>query len=109
MTHTYEILLALGILSPMIAFWVLVLFGPKMGKPGAGWFGVVMGMGVPLVVATYVLVSWWWGEDPASRAALEENAFRYQWAVLGSVPVTVGIKLDSLTVVTYFMVAVVAF
>ena len=109
MTHTYEILLALGILSPMIGFWVLVLFGPKLGKPGAGWLGVVMGMGIPLVLATYVLVNWWWGEDAASRALLEENALRLTWATLGTVPVTIGVKLDSLTVAMYFMVTFVAF
>ncbi len=106
--HTYEILLAAGILSPFISFWLLVFFGAKMGKPASGWFGVVLGMGVPLVCATIVLISWW-GEDPASRAQLSEHAYRVPWATLGTVPATVGIKLDSLTVAMYFMVAFVAF
>ena len=111
-SHTYEILLALGLLSPMVSFWLLVLFGSKLGKPGAGWFGVVLGMGVPLVLSTIVLVGWW-GDDPATRASLTENAYRITWATLGDaehgVPITVGIKLDSLTVIMYFMVAFVAF
>ncbi len=107
-SHTYEILLALGLLAPMIAFWLLVFFGPRMGKPGAGWFTVALGMGVPLVLATIVLIGWC-NEDPASKAALTEGAFRFHWADLGAVPVTVGIKLDSLTVAMFFMVAIVSF
>ena len=107
-SHTYEILLALGILAPMVSFWLLVLFGPKMGKPASGWFGVVLGMGVPLLFATIVLVGWV-GEDPATKEALAANAYRIHWAPVGPIPVTVGIKLDSLTVAMYFMVAIVAF
>ena len=107
-SHTYEILLALGLLCPMASFWLLVFFGTRLGKPGAGWFAVLLGMGVPLVLSTIVLVGWC-GDDPATRTALAENAYRYHWAMFGDVPVTVGIKLDSLTVIMYFMVAFVAF
>ncbi|MCH7884253.1 MAG: NADH-quinone oxidoreductase subunit L [Planctomycetes bacterium] len=107
--HFYEILLALGVLSPMVSFWILVFAGPKLGKPTAGWTAVVLGMGVPLALATWVLISWWWGEDSVSRAALTENAFRFHWADIGSVPITLGVKLDSLTVAMYFMVTFVAF
>ena len=106
--HTYEILLALGILAPFISFWLLVFFGAKLGKPGSGWFAVVLGMGVSLVFATIVLIGWW-SEDPATRASLSENAYRFHWATIGTVPATVGVKLDSLTVIMYFMVTVVAF
>jgi NADH:ubiquinone oxidoreductase subunit 5 (subunit L)/multisubunit Na+/H+ antiporter MnhA subunit len=70
---------------------------------------VVLGMGVPLILSTIVLCGWWLGDDPATRAALTEGAYRYHWATLGSVDVTIGIKLDSLTVIMYFMVAFVAF
>ena len=89
--HTYEICLALGVLSPMIGFWLLVFFGPKMGKPASGWFTVVMGMGVPLALATYVLLGWW-GADDATRASLTEHAYRGTWAMLGDVPVNVGVS-----------------
>ncbi len=106
--HTYEILLALGVLSPFISFWLLVFIGPKLGKPLAGWFGVAFGMGVPLLLASYVLMCWL-GEDAASRAMLAEHAFRYHWANLGTVPILVGVKLDSLTIAMYFMVAFIAF
>jgi NADH-quinone oxidoreductase subunit L len=104
----YEILLALGVLSPLVSFWVLVFAGPRLGKPRAGWTAVVLGMGVPLLLATIVLVGWWF-ESPAERAALTANAVRLHWADLGSVPATIGVKLDSLTVAMYFMVAFVAF
>ena len=107
--HLYEILLAVGVLTPMISFWLLVLFGPKLGKPASGWFAVVLGMGVPLVLATIVLVGWWGAVHDGTSAQLTENAFRWHWATMGDVDITVGIKLDSLTVIMFFMVAFVAF
>ncbi|MBI4719598.1 MAG: NADH-quinone oxidoreductase subunit L [Planctomycetes bacterium] len=106
--HTYEIMLALGILSPMLSFWLLVFFGARLGKPASGWLAVVLGMGVPLALSTYVLVGWL-GADAATRASLTAGAFRYHWADIGSVPVNVGVKLDSLTVIMYFMVTFIAF
>ncbi len=107
--HTYEILLALGVLSPFVGFWLLVFFGPKLGKPTAGWIAVLLGMGVPMLLAGYVLFNWWYVEIPDARQLLTENAFRYHWAWLGSVPVTIGIKLDSLTIAMYAMVTFIAF
>jgi len=65
-------------------------------------------MGIPLLCATWVLLSWC-GADEATRASLTAEAFRYHWADLGNVPVIVGIKLDSLTVAMYFMVTFIAF
>jgi NADH:ubiquinone oxidoreductase subunit 5 (subunit L)/multisubunit Na+/H+ antiporter MnhA subunit len=92
-----------------VSFWALVFVGARMGKPRAGWFGVALGMGVSLVLATIVLIGWRFFEDDASRAALSANAVRWTWATLGDVPATIGVKLDSLTVAMYFMVAFVAF
>ena len=106
--HSYELALAAGVLSPLISFWVLVFFGPRLGKPLSGWFGVIMGMGVPLALATYVLLGWL-GLDAAARDQLTRNAFRWHWADLGDVAATVGVKLDSLTVAMYFMVTFIAF
>ena len=74
--HYYEILLAIGVVSPFVGFWTLVFFGPKLGKPLSGWFAVVVGMGVPLVMASMVLVGWL-GEDPASREYLTAHAVRF--------------------------------
>ncbi len=106
--HSFEIALVAGILSPLVSFWILVFFGPRLGKPAAGLVGVVLGMGVPLALATYVLFSWW-SADAAARAQLTADAFRYHWADLGGVHATIGVKLDSLTVAMYFMVTFVAF
>ncbi len=106
--HTYEICLALGVLSPMIGFWLLVFFGPRLGKPAAGWFALVTGMGVPLALATFVLLGWL-GTDDATRTSLTEHALRFHWATIGGVSVDVGVKLDSLTVAMFFMVTFIAF
>ncbi len=108
-SHTYEILLALGVLSPFVSFWILVFFGPRLGKPTAGWVGVALGMGVPLVLATVVLIGWRGEVASGNAAELTANAFRYEWAMLGTVPATVGVKLDSLTVGMFFMVTFIAF
>ena len=106
--HYYETLFAIGVLSPFVSFWLLVFFGPKLGKPTAGWVAVVLGMGVPLAVATIILVGWM-GEDPDSIRVLSANAVRLHWATIGTVAVDVGVKLDSLTVVMFFMVTFIAF
>ena len=108
-SHTYEILLALGVLAPFISFWVLVFFGPRIGKPAAGWFAVALGMGVPLICATWVLLGWLGALKNGEAAELTANAGRFTWAMLGNVPATLGVKLDSLTVGMFFMVAFVAF
>jgi len=108
MSHSYEIALVAGVLSPLVSFWILVFFGPRLGKPLSGWLGVALGMGVPLLLSTYVLFGWL-GLDLAARDQLTANAFRWHWADLGDVAVTVGVKLDSLTVAMYFMVTFIAF
>ncbi len=108
MSHKYEILLAVAVVLPFISFWALVFAGPKLGKPKAGWFAVVLGMGLPCVLATIVLIGWGLFETPETRAALTANAYRFDWAMLGSVPLTIGVKLDSLTVAMFFMVTFVA-
>ncbi|MCH8853354.1 MAG: NADH-quinone oxidoreductase subunit L, partial [Planctomycetes bacterium] len=108
-SHSYEILLALGVLSPFVSFWILVFFGPRLGKPAAGWVAVVLGMGIPLVLATYVLIGWLGEVQAGTAAELSANVARFEWARIGSVPVILAVKLDSLTVVMYFMVTFIAF
>ena len=107
--HNFEIALTLGVLSPLVSFWLLVFAGPRIGKPWAGWTAVVLGMGVPLVMATYVLVGWFGAMESGHTAELTANAVRLHWADIGDVAVTVGVKLDSLTVAMYFMVTFIAF
>lgn len=78
-SHTYELLLALGVLSPMVSFWLLVFFGPRLGKPAAGWLAVVLGMGVPLICASVVLYGWWFDADAVTRLQLTDGAWRGTW------------------------------
>ena len=75
--HWQEVLLAFGVLSPMISFWVLVFYGPKLGKPASGWFTVVMGMGIPLACATAVGYHWWFVAGDAARTALTEASLSH--------------------------------
>ncbi|MFH0980351.1 MAG: NADH-quinone oxidoreductase subunit L [Planctomycetota bacterium] len=122
---SYEIYLAIGVFVPLVTFALLVFFGYRLGKPLSGWVAVA-GMGVSLVLATITLARWM-GETPEQKAELTAHAARYTWADLGNVPttsglsagsdapapegvrITVGVKLDSLTVIMYFMVTFVGF
>ena len=103
----YEFALTLGVLIPLISFAILALFGHRIGKPRAGYVAVVA-IGLSCLLSAYTLIGWL-GESPASRAALAKAAYRYHWADFGSIPITVGVNLDSLTVIMYFMVTFVSF
>ena len=107
MSHTYEILLALGVVVPLISFAALVFWGSKIGKPVSSYVACAT-IGLSCVFATIVLIGWS-GEDPEQRAALTEGAFRYHWADFGTLPITLGVKLDSLTVIMFFMVTFISF
>ncbi|MFQ5491724.1 MAG: hypothetical protein ACE5GE_13480, partial [Phycisphaerae bacterium] len=100
----YEQLLVAGTLIPLVSFAFLVFFGHRLGKPASGWL-TVAAMASSCVLATLVLVGWQ-GMDPVQRAELTAAAATHQfyWADLGTVPVRVGVKLDSLTVIMFFMV-----
>ena len=52
---SYENYLLIGVLVPFISFWVLMLFGPRLGKPLAGWV-TVAAMGISCILATVTLV-----------------------------------------------------
>ncbi len=104
----YETCLALGVFVPLVTFALLVFFGYRLGKPWSGWVAVA-GMGVSLVLATITLVGWM-GEIKSGHAAeLTAHAARFHWIDLGDIPVDVGVKLDSLTVIMFFMVTFVSF
>ncbi|UCG15320.1 MAG: NADH-quinone oxidoreductase subunit L, partial [Phycisphaerales bacterium] len=104
--HAYEIMLAIGVAVPLVWFAVLVFFGHRMGKPASGWFAV-SGVGISCVLSIIVLVSWL-GLGSEERIALADGAARLTWAVLGDMDLTIGVKLDSLTVIMYFMVSFVS-
>lgn len=104
---SYESALALGVVIPLMSFAVLVFWGHRLGKPRASWIALA-GIGASCLLSIYVLTGWL-GETPDARAALTENAYRFDWGALGDIPITVGVKLDSLTVIMYFMVTFVSF
>jgi len=107
---SYEIYLAVGVFVPLIMFAILAFFGHRLGKPLSGWFAVA-GAGASLALAILTLVGWC-GESDAAKQALTAAAAsenQYLWANLGDVAAHVGVKLDSLTVIMYFMVTFVSF
>lgn len=102
-----ELCLALGVLIPLISFAFLAFWGPTLGKPKSSWVALAA-VGISCGLSTYVLLQWL-GMDDAARLAAEDGAFRYDWGRIGSIPITVGVKLDALTVIMYFMVTFIAF
>ncbi|HOA73173.1 MAG TPA: NADH-quinone oxidoreductase subunit L [Phycisphaerae bacterium] len=99
-----EIMLVAGVAIPLASFAFLALFGAKLGKPLAAWVATAA-IAASCVLATIVLVQWW-GMDAAARQAAQSPPFL--WAHLGTVPLLVGVNLDSLTVIMFFMVSFIA-
>jgi len=97
-----ETMLVLGVAAPLLSFLVLALFGSRIGKPWAGWVATA-GIAASCLLATIVLVKWR-GLEVAERPV----AAVFPWATLGSVPLTFGVNLDSLTVIMFFMVSFVS-
>jgi NADH-quinone oxidoreductase subunit L len=99
-----ELLLVTGVLIPLGSFVLLALFGSRLGKPLAGWVAVAA-IAASCALGTAALVQWQ-GMTPAARAAAHTGP--YSWAQLGSVPLTFGVNLDSLTLIMFFMVSFVS-
>jgi len=104
-----ELFLILGVLAPLVGFVLLALFGARLGKPLSGWVAVLF-MGVSCALAGVVLADWM-GMDPAARRVASDAALTHSWlwAHMGGVPVRLGVNLDSLTVIMFFMVTFVSF
>ncbi len=102
-------MLVWGVLCPLISFVILVFFGSRLGKPVSGYVACA-GMGISMVLALLVFGQWW-GMDGAERAAASVAALdhSFEWATLGTIPVTIGVNLDSLTVIMFLMVTFVSF
>ncbi len=99
-----ETLLVVGVLIPLASFVLLALFGSRLGKPLAGWVAV-LAIATSTVLATAALVQWH-GLSPEARLAARSAPI--VWAHLGSVPITFGVNLDSLTLIMFFMVSLVS-
>jgi len=104
--HTFEICLALGVVVPLISFVVLAFWGSKIGKPMASYVALAA-ITISCLLSTYVLIGWC-GLDVDERATLTADAERLPWATMGDIKIDVGVKLDSLTVIMFFMVSFVA-
>ncbi|GMU34747.1 MAG: NADH-quinone oxidoreductase subunit L [Planctomycetia bacterium] len=103
----YQSALALGVLIPLISFAVLAFTGHKFGKPKASYVAL-LAIGLSCALSTYVLVGWL-GTSTEIRAKLSAEAYRFNWGRIGDIPILIGVKLDSLTVIMYFMVTFIAF
>jgi len=95
-----EIMLVAGVAIPLVSFFVLALFGSRIGKPLSGWVATAA-IAASCVLAGIVLFQW-------RVAAVRPEPHEFEWAKLGLVPLKVGVNLDSLTVIMYFMVAFVS-
>ena len=100
MLSPQEILLLTGLAIPLVCFVVLALFGARLGKPRAGWLATA-GIGASTVLAAIVLYQW-------HAQGRHDAAHTFEWARLGAVPISVGVNLDALTVIMFFMVAFVS-
>ncbi len=96
-------LLTIGFLLPLAGFLTLVFFGRKIGAPKAGYLAAGL-MIASAVIASYSAYNWV-TMDTHHRIA---PAIPIQWFTLGDTPVNVGIKVDSLTVIMFTMVTIVA-
>ncbi len=113
----YEIYLMAGVLIPLASFFILMLFGPRIGKPVAGWL-TVLAMASSCALATITLVGWHadvntppdsiTGRTVAQQLSIDASHNQFHWADIGSVPIKIGVKLDSLTVIMFFMVTFIA-
>src|SRR5262245_49969075 len=102
----YEQYLAIAVVIPLVSFTFLAFFGHKIGKPIAGWVAT-LAIALSCVLSSIVLYGWLQLSDDA-KAQLTDHAARFHWANLGSIPITIGVKLDSLTVAMFFMVTFIA-
>ena len=105
----YHNTLAIAVLIPLVSFTILALFGHRIGKPFAGYVATAA-IGLSCVLATQVLVGWVSADDEVRRQLID-NAYesRVTWADFGVDAIQVHVKLDSLTVLMFFMVTFVSF
>ncbi len=102
--HAIEILLILGVLAPLLGFALLCFAGARLGKPRSAYVAVAS-IVVSTLLALAALICWGFVDDANAAAA---DAWRYHWADLGRIPILIGVQLDSLTLIMFFMVSFVS-
>ncbi len=145
MSTVLQILLWLGVLTPLASFVALVFFGRRLpdgqallqravggmrvrarhfepaghaehgpqgsigaGEPLAGWIATAA-CGLACVFSLFALLAWTNGEAADRVAWTKEAAVAAtNWLSVGGVPIELGIRLDSLTVIVFFMITLCA-
>ncbi len=101
---TLPLLLALAWLLPLASFALVVLFGPRMGRAGNKAAHVATTAIIASCVLSFTALVLWLSQtrhDPISGDW-------YVFAVFGSLRITIGYYIDSLTVAMFCMVTLVA-
>src|SRR4051812_37324196 len=78
---------------PLAGFLLLLVFGRKLGEPGAGWVATLMCAGA--FVATCIVFAGLLGEDPESRSNV---VTLFEWFNVGGFKVEVGFLADPLSI-----------
>ncbi|MCH8968509.1 MAG: NADH-quinone oxidoreductase subunit L [Planctomycetes bacterium] len=103
---TLSLCLVAGVFVPLLMFLILAFGGPRLGKPGAS-VPAILGILSSLGLSSFVLVKWL-GMNAAERLAAGEQAISYHWAALGDIDIYAAVKLDSLSIIIFFMVTLVS-
>src|SRR5688500_4323002 len=111
-------LLILATVIPLISFTVLVFMGKRMGKPFAGWVATAA-IAASFFCSVATLVFWVWAGTPDSNRSWGMGNtpinIPFQWVPTGpginqdhAGFLDVGVYVDSLTVVMFCMITLVA-
>ncbi|MBN1345204.1 MAG: NADH-quinone oxidoreductase subunit L [Phycisphaerae bacterium] len=104
MGHVITGLLVLGTLIPLLGFVFLCFFGAKLGKPRSAHVAVGS-MVITTLLAVVALICWAFVEDPAF---VMREIGEYCWADFGNISIMIGVQVDSLTLIMFFMVSFVS-
>ena len=104
------LLLLIATLLPLASFTVLLFFGKRMGNPFAGYFGTA-GIGASFVCSVAATFFWLTG----GYAGKAPTPITFQWIPVGAGIgqqhpgfLDLGLYVDSLTVLMFFMITLVA-
>jgi NADH-quinone oxidoreductase subunit L len=104
------LLLLIATVLPLAAFVVLMFFGRRMGSPFAGYFGTAA-IGASFLCSVAATFFWLTGGYPGKMPIL----LPFGWIPVGTFPgqrapgfLDLGLYVDSLTVLMFFMITLVA-